>query len=161
MAVNRDKGNLVDIDIRAMPEALRLVPEAVIARVRWLQDGGLTGFPEEGLTVGALATLTCACYAEVGDDPTAREDRFWIWQCLEELVDRDPASALDCVVKCIAQCSDPHVLSCIAAGPLEDLIADHGPQVIGQIEELARRQPRFRYDLTGVWPLGEDEEGEI
>lgn len=80
---------------------------------------------------------------------------------MEELRDRDPVAAFDCVVLCIAQCDDPQVLGCIAAGPLEDLIAYHGKLVIDRIEQLARRQPRFRYALYGVWQLDEDDGSEV
>jgi hypothetical protein len=39
----------------------------------------------------------------------------------------------------------------IAAGPLEDLIADYGDLYIDRIEVLARKNPRFNYLLGGVW----------
>lgn len=138
-----------------------MVPEEVIARVKRLNPGALPGFPEGGLTLGGLAALTCAYYAEVGKGPAAEDERFWIWQCLDELVDKHPLLALDCVAVAVSQCADPPVLSCIAAGPLEDLIADHGPDVIGEIETLAKGQPRFRYVLAGVWPRGQDEGAEV
>jgi hypothetical protein len=51
-------------------------------------------------------------------------------------------------------------VGCIAAGALEDITADHGPVVIGQIEELAHRSARFRYMLSGVWTRGEGPNGE-
>ena len=39
----------------------------------------------------------------------------------------------------------------LAAGPLEDLLADNGPEYIERVEELARRDPTFNYLLGGVW----------
>src|SRR5687767_533547 len=39
----------------------------------------------------------------------------------------------------------------IAAGPLEDLLADFGELYIERVEELARKNPRFNYLLGGVW----------
>lgn len=39
----------------------------------------------------------------------------------------------------------------LAAGPLEDLLADDGPEYIERVEELARRDPKFNYLLGGVW----------
>lgn len=41
-----------------------------------------------------------------------------------------------------------------AAGPLEDLIADFGPQFIDRIETRWRQSKRFRVLIAGVWPLG-------
>jgi|SRR5690242_9197795 len=43
------------------------------------------------------------------------------------------------------------VLGCLAAGPLEDLLATQGPEFIERVEELARRDPKFNYLLGGVW----------
>jgi len=40
----------------------------------------------------------------------------------------------------------------LAAGPLDDLIADHGDAAIERIEREARHSARFRFALTGVWP---------
>ncbi len=39
----------------------------------------------------------------------------------------------------------------LAAGPLEDLLADNGEKYIDRIETLARRDPKFNYLLGGVW----------
>ena len=39
----------------------------------------------------------------------------------------------------------------LAAGPLEDLLAGHGPEYIERVEVLARRDPKFNYLLGGVW----------
>lgn len=147
--------------VGATPGAQRQVPEEVIAWVKRLNRGALPGLPEDGLTLGALETLTCAYYAEVGEGPAAEDERFWIWQCLDELVDTHPLLALDCVAVAVSQCADSPVLSCIAAGPLEDMIADHGLDVIEEIEALAKGQPRFRYVLAGVWPRGQDEGAEV
>ena len=38
-----------------------------------------------------------------------------------------------------------------AAGPVEDLLAHHGPEVIDRIEEKARKDSSFSHVLGGVW----------
>lgn len=43
------------------------------------------------------------------------------------------------------------VFSSLAAGPVEDLLAKQGPQFIERVEELARKDPKFKYLLGGVW----------
>lgn len=53
-----------------------------------------------------------------------------------------------------ARATTDRQLAMLAAGPLEDLIARHGASVIDRVEHLARRAPRFRYLLSGVWPQG-------
>lgn len=44
-----------------------------------------------------------------------------------------------------------HVLSGLAAGPLEEMVAAHGEIFIDRIELTARRDPAFRHLLGGVW----------
>ena len=39
----------------------------------------------------------------------------------------------------------------LAAGPLEDLLAEHGPAVIASVELQARRDPKLNLLLGGVW----------
>jgi len=44
-----------------------------------------------------------------------------------------------------------NLLGNLAAGPLEDLLAYHGSEMIDELELLARRNPDFSYLLGGVW----------
>ena len=39
----------------------------------------------------------------------------------------------------------------LAAGALEDLLADHGPDYIDRVEDTARKDPKFNRLLGGVW----------
>jgi hypothetical protein len=39
----------------------------------------------------------------------------------------------------------------LAAGPLEDLLSHHGDALIQRVEEQAKRDPKFRSLLGGVW----------
>jgi len=47
--------------------------------------------------------------------------------------------------------ADLVVAGCLAAGPLENLLAYHGPQFIDRLEAHARRSPKFAFLLCGVW----------
>lgn len=42
-------------------------------------------------------------------------------------------------------------IAVLAAGPLEDLLAIHGPQFIYRVEIEAARNPRLNHLLGGVW----------
>lgn len=42
----------------------------------------------------------------------------------------------------------------LAAGPLEDLLSDHGAELIEKVETEARRNPSFNLLLGGVWEGG-------
>lgn len=44
-----------------------------------------------------------------------------------------------------------HVLALLAAGPLEDVLANNGQEYIEQTEVLARKDPQFKKLLRGVW----------
>ena len=50
------------------------------------------------------------------------------------------------------------VVGALAAGPLEDLLADAGETYIDEIEELAKEDPKFSYLLGGVWKSDMTEE---
>ena len=44
-----------------------------------------------------------------------------------------------------------NVISNLAAGPLEDLLGYHGERYINEVEALARKDPKFKELLGGVW----------
>jgi hypothetical protein len=43
------------------------------------------------------------------------------------------------------------VISILAAGALEDILARKGEEYIGRVELLAANDPKFKYLLGGVW----------
>ena len=73
------------------------------------------------------------------------------WDAIDRLVREDPTQAWAVVTELVAQCPSDEALFYVAAGPLEDLLAKHGPEVIDRIEEAARRDPKVRLCLSGVW----------
>lgn len=68
-----------------------------------------------------------------------------------DLVQRSPEEALAFIHAVRALDSSDWVIECLAAGPLEDLLATHGPAMIDRIVLEARRDPSFRHLLGGVW----------
>jgi hypothetical protein len=75
--------------------------------------------------------------------------------CLDwELPREDPVLCLESIIKVLGRIdgSTPNrLLSVLAAGPLEDLLAENGHVVVEQVEVLAGRSPEFRLLLNGVW----------
>ena len=53
---------------------------------------------------------------------------------------------------------DPLSLGAFSAGPLEDLMRRHGALLIDRVESEAKRNPRLREALAGIW-IGEDHVG--
>ncbi len=69
----------------------------------------------------------------------------------ETLVNDQPEKAWEAV---LAIASDPRAkpyLGLLAAGPLEDILADQGALFIDRVEAEARRSAAFRQLLAGVW----------
>jgi hypothetical protein len=70
---------------------------------------------------------------------------------LDDLATEDPEIAWVLILKLIEEPLPDNAFGALAAGPLEDLIEYHGPEVIDRIELEARRNPNFRRLLGGVW----------
>src|SRR4051812_4994734 len=85
------------------------------------------------------------------DGSQAYRDSFWAYDEIYRLIHDDPAGALKLILLILANDDSPPVFQVLAAGPLEDLLDFHGEAVITTIEEEARRNPKFRSLLRGVW----------
>lgn len=72
-----------------------------------------------------------------------------------ELPRSNPDLCLSTIVEVLrlipADTSNTH-FQALAAGPLEDLLTNHGEMVVDAIETLLRRDPAFRLLFGGVWP---------
>lgn len=71
-----------------------------------------------------------------------------------ELPREDPELCLESIMKVLGRIEDPfsnRLVAVLAAGPLEDLLAENWGVVVEQMEVLAKRSPEFRFLLNGVW----------
>ena len=70
-----------------------------------------------------------------------------------ELPREQPQLCLESIITVLGRIETPSskLLAVLAAGPLEDLLANNANVVIDQVEVLARRSPDFRHLLNGVW----------
>jgi hypothetical protein len=77
------------------------------------------------------------------------------WPAAQAVIDLtlrgDPELVWQFVLSVIDKTDNKQLLSLVAAGPLEDLIDEHGPRFIERVEVLARSNTRFREMLHGVW----------
>jgi hypothetical protein len=80
-----------------------------------------------------------------------REEAFWAFGEVWDMCCKNPDDAWDFIVGVLAQDSSDCELQNLSAGPLEDLLAKHGPNVIDRVEDEARRNPLFAKLLGGVW----------
>jgi hypothetical protein len=71
-----------------------------------------------------------------------------------ELPFENPRLCLDSILQVLSRIpadpADKH-FQVLAAGPLEDLLVQHGDVCVDEIEILARQNPAFRLLLNGVW----------
>lgn len=106
--------------------------------------------PDDVRTVEALVALWLA------DNEVEPEDESFPWSvlCVFELREH-PEVLWGFIRKALTDATTVWQVVMLAAGPLEDLIADHGAEFIDRIEREARHSARFRFALTGVWPQGE------
>ncbi|SDU31743.1 DUF6869 domain-containing protein [Halopseudomonas salegens] len=82
---------------------------------------------------------------------TGNKDLFWAWEELESMVRKAPEHAWLQILDIAAATENQEVLSSLAAGPLEDLIALHGLNFIERLETKARQNPEIARLVTGVW----------
>ena len=96
-----------------------------------------------------------SAYIEAQQDPTLLKGDHPLWWAVQKFMpgtDRAPPD--DCwavILEVLSRNPPDKVISVLAAGPLEDLIDDHGPEFIERIEIESRRNPSFRNLLGGVW----------
>jgi hypothetical protein len=101
-----------------------------------------TNFTDEELVAGYLASIADGG----GDSP-----HFWASGEVTELVGTDPERAWRLMVQMVRKSDNDTALACVAAGPLEDLLAWSGPLFIERTETLAGSEPKFREALTIIY----------
>jgi hypothetical protein len=84
-------------------------------------------------------------------NPAERAKYAWAGDCSFEVEQDYPHLLLPLVVAAMDASETPGDAAYIAAGLLENAVANHGPLLIGKIEALAARSPKFRYFLSAIW----------
>jgi hypothetical protein len=72
----------------------------------------------------------------------------WASDELDYLAWEQPERGWPVILSIIAGGPSDRFLAIVAAGPLEDLLCEHGPSFI---EQEAHKDPHFRHALAGVW----------
>lgn len=133
---------------------MQVIPRALVAEALGVSPDAL---PPGDLPVARLAERWLGyMQAAQADEAAAPQDvpDFWTASLVMDLARIAPGLCLDVVLAALSLCRRSEEVALIAAGPLEDLIALSGAQVIDRIEAAAAASPRFRLALTGVWPEG-------
>ena len=76
---------------------------------------------------------------------------FWAFSTMCDWLRDDPEQCWESILAILEHTSDDKALANLAAGPLEDLLSDHGPKFIERVEERAGQDAKFKDLLGGVW----------
>jgi hypothetical protein len=87
------------------------------------------------------------------DGGSESDPRYAALVGVDELLRRDSETGWMLTLESIVAAPDDRILANVAAGPLEDLLTREPERFIDRVEVQARRNPRFRRCLTGVWGL--------
>ena len=80
------------------------------------------------------------------------ESNWWaVEQVMNWSLDREGEQLWQFITAAYKRHLSDKVVGALAAGPLEDLLANQGAEVIERVEELARKDQQFNYLLGGVW----------
>ena len=78
------------------------------------------------------------------------DEDFWAQTKLLDLTFDDPINAIKIIIQISKLSSDPTLLSHLGAGPIEELMCQHGQKVIKIIEDEARNNQNFKKALAVV-----------
>ncbi len=85
------------------------------------------------------------------ENSSEREKNYWAISKLFHLTIDDPETSWDVIIQIHNSKISESVRGSLAAGPLEDLLVDHGQAYIGQVRNLAKQDQLFKQTLKGVW----------
>ena len=85
-----------------------------------------------------------------------RRSNSWAWECVNELEHADPRSTLFFVLVALDKLTaeTPHYVAILASGPLQTILANFAEEIIGPIEVIGRKSPKFRLLLSAIWAEG-------
>ncbi|MFD1122149.1 DUF6869 domain-containing protein [Methylophilus flavus] len=90
-------------------------------------------------------------YHKNGTSTSQTNDQFWAWEMLDKFVSEQPELAWEVILGILAEDQSAVVMTNVAAGPLENLMARHGRSFVDRIDQQARKNSEFRFLLNGVW----------
>ena len=93
------------------------------------------------------------------DLESPERDKFdWVGDFEYEATYEKPELGLELILEVLRLDPSIEIIEVLAAGPLEDLLSQHGESMITKIEFLARNNGKFANLLGGVWQNSMPEE---
>jgi hypothetical protein len=87
-----------------------------------------------------------------------RNSLFWAWERMSYLKDYLPEKAWTTILLIWSMDQSQRTMQNLSAGPIEDLLSNHGPRMIEKVEAQARLDSSFAKLLGGVWKLNMTDE---
>ncbi|MFZ5798137.1 MAG: DUF6869 domain-containing protein [Thermodesulfobacteriota bacterium] len=84
-------------------------------------------------------------------DSHGYNENFWAYNKLCDLCDDEPIICFEVINKIRSLDGSDVILSNLAAGPLEDLLSQHGELIINKIEKLTEHDNQLKKMLGAVW----------
>lgn len=85
---------------------------------------------------------------------TNKPELEWANEDFIDLANENPEIAWECILGVIATEHTDHIICELAAGPLEDLLAEHGAKFIDRIEKISKDNIVFARLIKQVWVEG-------
>jgi hypothetical protein len=129
-------------------------------RQRWTGSEGQVVHRVWGQPAPPLSATDARALADawLDHDRTGRESRQWAWDRVSDVIHHQPMTGWLLTRQLIAGAADEDQLMSVAAGPLEDLLADHSQVLMDRVEAAARSDPRTMRALAGVWKNAIDDD---
>ena len=96
-------------------------------------------------------------YNELEEYSPERKEYFWAECKINDYIETDPELVWKLLLNILSRDINERTIGLLAAGPLEDLLSDYGPQFIDRVEKESETNDAFKYALTGVWKGGMDD----
>jgi hypothetical protein len=73
------------------------------------------------------------------------------FDAVDDVITSGGVEAISLILELLDSAPTPAAVSAVGAGPLEDLLHEHGEQLIDEVERRARQEPAFAHALRSVW----------
>ncbi len=81
----------------------------------------------------------------------------WAPKYVQELMTEKPEPGWDMVLQLVTSAPSKDALAYVAEAALEDLLKNHGSELIDKVESESKANERFRCTLSNVWLTDSDE----
>ncbi|HBZ42494.1 MAG TPA: hypothetical protein DEO85_00175 [Maritimibacter sp.] len=127
------------------------IPRSIVADALGV---GTDALPEGDLPTERFGQRFMMFLRDTFDDDLRAHPEDWTAAVASHLAEHNPALSLATLRATLAAAETPEDIAAVAGGPLSELIALHGADLLPDLETLSRTAPRFALALSAVAPDG-------